>query len=184
MKKVVIDAGHGGTDPGAVVDGLREADLNLAIAAKLHYPLTHVYGYEVLFTRTTDDQVALHQRPTMSNKAAADIFVSIHCNSHHKPGPNGYEVHVWEKTETAVDLALPILHQLDNGTLTLTNRGLKKSNFYVLRTTAMPAVLIECGFLSTNEDRRRLVDRAVQYELANYLARGIRDYFKALEQET
>jgi len=95
VRKVVIDAGHGGKDPGAVGKNSKEKDIALAIALKTgHYIRQNLPDVEVIYTRKTDVFVELHKRAEIANKSKADLFISIHCNANKSPNPSGTETYV------------------------------------------------------------------------------------------
>ncbi len=109
LKKVVIDAGHGGKDPGAVGFGLKEKDITLSVALKLGKLITeHFKDVKVIYTRTTDEFVELYRRAKIANNAKADLFISIHVNSSKKPEPYGTETFVMglSKSDANLDVAM------------------------------------------------------------------------------
>ncbi len=175
QKTIVIDPGHGGSDPGAIGNDLLEKDINLSVSLKLKNELTKL-GYNVIMIRTADVEVALQDRPIVANNAGADIYVSIHTNAYDSPTAKGIETYSHpDFTEDGI-LAKAIHSELvkDKSLFTI-DRGLKTANFYVLRETAMPAVLIELGFITNEEDAKILVER--QDDFAKAIARGIDNYF-------
>ena len=95
VRKVVIDAGHGGKDPGAVGKYSKEKDIALAIALKTgSYIEKNIPGVEVIYTRKTDVFVELRNRAQIANESKADLFISIHCNANNSPNPSGAETYV------------------------------------------------------------------------------------------
>lgn len=109
VKTLVIDAGHGGKDPGAVGYGLKEKDITLSVALKFGKLVTeHFKDVKVVYTRTTDEFVELYRRAKIANNAKADLFVSIHVNSSKKPDPFGTETFVMglSKSDANLDVAM------------------------------------------------------------------------------
>ncbi len=166
--KVVVDAGHGGTDPGALGNGLREADVNLAVAKRLQAWLdldtadTRGGGaWNVLMTRTTDTFISLDARTNAANAFGAASFLSVHMNAFSSSSANGSETYCYTGTETRP--AGLYRNRIQNEVLAawgLTNRGVKTAGFYVLRYTSMPAVLLEGGFITNATDASRMKDAA------------------------
>jgi N-acetylmuramoyl-L-alanine amidase len=172
-KLVVIDPGHGGSDPGATGHGLREADLTLTIAKRLKSALVRDFDVAVKFTRHDDTFVALDARAVFANERNAAYFVSVHINS---GGGSGYEdfIHNNAGPTTAArrdELHKPVSAFLrHNGVL---DRGKKRANFAVLRQTQMAAVLAENLFIDAAADAKLLEDESFLTGLAEAYARGI-----------
>ena len=192
--KVVIDPGHAGrnTDPGAVnaKTGLQEADIALVISRLVENYLLNV-GYEVKLTRTeweqeeTDD---LSYRTALANDWGADIFISLHCNSAANQSAEGYEVWTSPGNTLGDKLATRIYGQIaaefpDRAGRTDYSDGDpdKESRFYVLVHTDAPACLVEMAFISNDAEAALLVDAAWQDRYARAIARGVTDYFAAME---
>ena len=160
-KLVLIDAGHGGTDPGCLVkyNGItyHESTFNLKIALSL-YEMLKEAGANVQLLRSTDETVKLLQRPALANQMMADLYVSIHNNSSISATPSGTEVFYYAKsTESSYDLTSKELAQNISQTLTaelgLANRGITSQGAYaVLNKTNMPAVIVEGAFFSNAKD--------------------------------
>ncbi len=107
IRKVVIDAGHGGHDHGAVgPKGVREADVNLAIAKRLGTELAQTHGLEVVYTRTTDDFISLPRRSEIANEQRADLFISVHANAHRNKRVHGVETYYLNTTSNRYALRL------------------------------------------------------------------------------
>lgn len=176
VKKVVIDAGHGGKDGGATANGLREATLNLDISKRIS-PILKGAGYTPILTRTKDVYVSLRQRVTIANNANANAFVSIHNNA----GPasaNGTETLYYPSSVNGKILAKYIQEEVVEETGS-NNRGLKpRDNLYVLKNTNMPAALVEGGFLTNKTDAANLAKPAFRQNIAEGVANGIIRYFK------
>lgn len=175
MAKVFIDPGHGGNDPGAIGKrhGLQEKDIALSAGFKVGESLKR-HGIDVCYTRTTDTFVELTERANLANKAGADIFVSIHCNSASDSGAQGVETYSYLGSSKGTILAKCIQDSIIRSGAYTKNRGIKTANFAVLRQTNMPAALVEMGFISNKEDAEILKNK--QNELAESIAKGILDY--------
>ena len=192
--RVVIDPGHAGRniDPGAVnkTTGLQEADIALSVSRLVEKYLLAV-GYEVKLTRTeweqeeTDD---LSYRTALANEWGADIFISLHCNSAANQSAEGYEVWTSPGNTLGDKLATRIYGQIaaefpDRAGRTDYSDGDpdKESRFYVLVHTDAPACLVEMAFISNDEEAGLLADAAWQDRYARAIARGVTDYFAAME---
>lgn len=190
---VVIDAGHGGSDPGALAknedseiiyddDGeiyLKEKDINLAVALKVNDYLKKA-GINVKMTRSKDEYLELRKIADIANEAEATLFVSIHSNSVDGiPTANGTEVLYFDtdgKSEygiTSKALADNILDEILDAT-DMFDRGLKeRPGLAVLKWTEMPAALVEMGFITNESDREKMTDTAWQEKMAKAIADGI-----------
>ncbi len=170
MAKVVLDAGHGGVNPGATYNGRRESDDALALVLAVGEILEN-NGVEVVYTRTTDVYESPYQKAMEGNESGADYFVSIHRNS--SPYPNQYsgvESLVYSRYGTAAALAANINEQLEQ--VGFLNLGVnERPNLVVLNRTQMPAVLVEVGFINTDADNQLLDERFE--ETAQAIADGI-----------
>lgn len=153
MAKIAIDAGHGGRDPGAVYEGRQEKDDNLRLALAVGEILEE-NGAEVFYTRTEDVYQTPYQKAQAANAAGADYFVSLHRNS--SPMPNQYtgaETLVYDDSGKKAVLAEAINGELEE--IGYRNLGVKeRPGLVVLRRTKMPAVLVETGFINSEEDNR------------------------------
>lgn len=160
--KVCIDAGHGGTDPGAVgLGGTREADVTLLAALSLRVQL-ELAGHKVLLTRVNSETLHINKktdlalRANVANDAMCDCFISIHCNAAEDRSANGSETWHHPRSAEGKRLAKTIQTALVSAG-GLRNRGIKQSaGLAVLRLTTMPAVLIELGFISNPEEEKLL----------------------------
>ena len=223
LKTVVIDAGHGGKDAGAVSPDRRtyEKNITLAISKLLGQKIQSAYpDVKVVYTRTTDRYVTLNDRAEIANKANADLFISIHINSFSKSSPNGFSAHVLGQSsnrdrdlfsfnqelcrrensvilleedyatkyqgfnpdnpesfimfnlmqnafyEQSILFAAEVDTQLAKGPFR-TNRGISQNPFYVLWKTAMPAVLLELGFISNPSDLKILNSSSGRAQIAS-----------------
>lgn len=170
MALVVLDAGHGGANPGAVYQGRQEKDDALALTLAIGNIL-EAEGVDVYYTRTTDVYETPLQKAQEANSAGADYFVSIHRNS--SPIPNQYtgiESLVYSPYGEAARLAANINEELEE--VGYANQGVnQRQNLVVLRRTQMPAVLVEVGFINTDADNR-MFDETFE-ETAEAIAEGI-----------
>lgn len=168
---VVLDAGHGGAQPGCVIGALQEKDIDMAITQRLKLRLEEM-GFDVVMTRSSDDDINLSERAEIANEAEGDCFVSIHCNSYEDESISGLECYYYKSTE-GKELAEAISRAAgDNDVLT---REIKEGNFQVLRETVMPSVLIEVGYMTNPEELKALASEPYQQTLAESIADGIAD---------
>ena len=176
-KKICIDAGHGGSDPGATNGTYKEKNAALGIALELGLIL-YRGGYEVYFTRTNDTAVSLADRCTISNLADVDLFVSVHLNFATSTTPAGIETWVYRiASTTARKVADKVQKQLIEAT-GAKNRGVKESGFYVLKNTKAPAILVETGFISNSTECKKLFTTDYQRTMAKAIYNGIRQQVK------
>jgi N-acetylmuramoyl-L-alanine amidase len=172
--RIVLDPGHGGTDPGAVANRLREATINLEVAKLIAYQLP-APQYDVILTREADVFVPLARRSELSNSSRARLFVSLHCNAASSPKANGFEVLHHSTSEAGAKLARSI--HLNTKALFREDRGLKaRDDLHVLRETDCPAVLVEMGFVTNSKDAHMLASRLFYLSLAKAIASGILAY--------
>ncbi|HJF36598.1 MAG TPA: N-acetylmuramoyl-L-alanine amidase [Clostridium perfringens] len=175
--KVFIDAGHGGSDPGALGFGYRESDLNLQIAKKIESKLKS-RGIDVKMSRSSDIYYSLSERAEMANDYGADAFVSIHQNSAESASANGIETYYNRNKEEEKPLSNDVQTQVINKT-GATNRGVKNAEFTVLVKSNMISALVECGFISNESEVKNLSDSDYQDKLATGIADGIENYLKS-----
>ncbi|MBQ4406589.1 MAG: N-acetylmuramoyl-L-alanine amidase [Bacteroidales bacterium] len=220
VSKVLIDAGHGGKDPGAIGKVSKEKDLTLKIALKLgHYIDSLIPGVEVVYTRTTDVFLSLKERAEMTNKIMPDVFISVHINSCKNKKVKGFTTYV---NGTAKDEAQLEIQKKENGGEDVSddeiinmkivqasnhsnsellankiqehfsntqwfkkqktqNLGVKAASFAVLWRAYMPAVLVECGYISNQDEERYLASELGQTNIASSIFRGFRAYKNAAE---
>ncbi|WP_077735621.1 N-acetylmuramoyl-L-alanine amidase [Bacillus sonorensis] len=178
MKKVWLDAGHGGKDSGAAANGMKEKDLVLKMVKYAKsYLENHYKGVQVKLTRSTDVFYELSDRADMANRWGADLFVSIHVNAgggtgfetYRYPGTKGDTLKLQECLHSAVLTAMKAYGQI-------ADRGLKEKNLAVVRETHMPAVLTENLFIDRKEDAERLKDSGFAKAVGEAHARGIAKY--------
>ena len=172
---VAIDPGHGGRDPGAIgIGGLQEAGIVLDIGIQVAQ-LLEEQGVRVILTRQDDREIDLEPRVQDANRANADLFVSIHANaiSLDRPDVNGIETYYYS------DAGARLARVIHDAVVSLTgsrDRRVRFARFYVLRNTSMPAVLVETGFVTGEEDAARLNDPAFRTRMAEAIAAGILEY--------
>ncbi|MFP4133940.1 MAG: N-acetylmuramoyl-L-alanine amidase [Halothece sp.] len=174
---IVIDPGHGGRDPGAIgIEGLQEKNVVLPISRYVRDAL-EAKGVRVQMLRESDRFISLSGRAEMANRANADLFISIHANaiSMTRPDVNGIETYYHSQGRA---LATSIHRSMLKNT-NMRDRGVRQANFYVLRNSSMPAVLVETGFLTGLEDAPRLADDNFRQEMGEAIAEGILDYVKS-----
>ena len=174
--KVFVDAGHGGSDPGALGFGYRESDINLQIAKKVEAKLKDK-GIDVKMTRTTDTYYSLSERAKMANDYAADAFISIHQNSADVESGNGVETYYNRNREEDKPLSNDIQKNIIKQT-SAKDRGVKNAGFVVLKETNMTAALAECGFISNKEEANKISNSNYQDKIATGIADGIEKYLK------
>lgn len=173
---VVVDPGHGGGDVGAVgIGGLREKDIVIDISYQVAQMLEQ-NGIQAILTRTDDREIELEPRVQLAERLNATLFVSIHANAINmsRPDVNGIETFYYD---SGIGLARSIQSNLLAAT-GANNRGVKQANFYVLRKTTMPAVLVEVGFVTGAQDAQRMADPAYRRVLAEGITRGILQYIQ------
>lgn len=180
---IFIDPGHGGRDPGAVHNGLREKDLTLRMGLLIGQTLAARYVCKVAYSRTSDVFFPLGHRTRMANDQGADFFLSLHHNAFGTPGPNGYEDFTRVNPDYKTELTRTIFHRhtakvwIDEGRA---DRGRRYKNFAVLRTALMPAVLAENGFLSNARDAELLRNPAFFSEMVAAHVSGIAEAMNLL----
>lgn len=167
---VVIDAGHGGQDPGCRWNGLTEKKLCLDVAKRLETQLKKRGDFRVVMTRRSDVYVELADRAAIANKYSRAIFVSVHFNACPSSRIEGMEV--FYRSRDGKALARSILRSMDRR-LKGANRGVNYNDLKVLRATTMPAVLVEAAYLSNKKEARRYADPDHRQELAEAIAAGI-----------
>jgi N-acetylmuramoyl-L-alanine amidase len=155
--RIVLDTGHGGKDPGAVANGLQEKDLALDFAQMLCRELK-TRGHRVIMTREKDVFLSLDERVKIEKSANADLFISCHMNASDADSANGIETYVYSASGTAYQAALKVQKALITAT-GLTDRRVRTADFYVLRKTRCPAMLIELGFVTNAENAAWLRNR-------------------------
>lgn len=193
--KVVIDPGHGGSDPGKVAgDGTLEKDLNLQIAKRLGTYLEKK-GMQVYFTRESDCSLCqetagskkakdLQKRCQIVENIQPDVTISIHQNSYTDSSVHGAQVFYYETSEKSRLLGEAIQQKLVTVADPSNHREAKaNTSYYILRKTVSPTVIVECGFLSNPEESQKLSQEKYQEKLVESIYQGILDYAKTQRQE-
>ncbi|SCM80405.1 Germination-specific N-acetylmuramoyl-L-alanine amidase CwlD [uncultured Sporomusa sp.] len=181
-KVIVVDPGHGGSNPGAVANNTRESDNNLAVSKKLRDKLTSA-GAKVVMTRETDRTVAaegsslgqeLAARVNIAEANKADIFVSVHSNSN--PNPAIYGAMTFYPSGKSSQLALKVQNGIVKATGAV-DKGTSPATFHVLRNTSMPSILVEMGFVTNAGEARKLQEDSYRNKMAQGIFDGIVSYF-------
>jgi N-acetylmuramoyl-L-alanine amidase len=189
-KVIVIDPGHGEWDPGKQNRSVNEKDINLAISDKLQQ-LFELGGAVVLTTRSTDDSLADRKRAdltasaALANAASADVFISIHQNSFDSPSVHGAQVFYHATGTNSKVLAELIQERLNtfvgkHGGSAMTRPAKESESYFVLKKTTMPAVIVECGFMSNLRDLELLQNEDFQEKVCWAIYMGVMDYFDKL----
>lgn len=184
---VVIDAGHGGSDPGHLSNNknhLAEKELNLLISNKVGgYIDQYLTNVEIIYTRKDDSFISLDDRVYRANSVKADCFISIHCNANDRQMVHGTESHVHTMSATkSVELA-KIMEKEFSSRAGRHSRGVKDSedrehSLQVLKYTSMTSVLLECGFLTNEKEANYLNTTTGQEILASAIFRGLRTFLQ------
>lgn len=183
--KLYLDPGHGGSDNGAISNGLNEKDINLDIALQIRSILNNDYeNIEVRMSRTNDSTVSLSQRTNEANNWGADYFLSIHCNAFNGTA-QGYEDYIHSSLSDSSNTARyrDTMHTEIVKVNELSNRGKKKANFHVLRETTMPALLTENGFIDNNNDANLMKEATWRRKVAQGHVNGLEKAF-GLQRKT
>lgn len=191
-KVIVVDAGHGEPDGGAVSsNGISEAEINLKIALKLQN-LLEQSGATVILTRSDEngiydlDKETLKQkkvsdiknRVKIGNSSSADIFISIHLNKIPQQQYSGWQTFFKKDCENGKKLATAIQENLKQAVQKENDRvPMKIDNVYIVKNVEIPLTIVECGFLSNTEEEKQLQDDNYQNRLAWGIYNGIIDYF-------
>lgn len=177
---IVIDAGHGGKDPGASNSGIVEKDITLKVATIVKNKL-EADGARVIMTRTGDTYPTLEDRVNIALENHAEVFVSIHVNSASNTNASGTETYYSVAGNVNIledeELAKAINSQIVNNA-NMHDRGVKQANFYVIKNMLLPSVLVELGFLTNPEDRAKLTDDDYIEIFGDSIYRGIVDYYR------
>ncbi len=189
---VIIDAGHGGIDPGKVgVNGVYEMDINLAIAYKVS-DILEEKDIEVIMTRKDNNglykdsdankkMADMNKRIEIINTSKASLVVSIHQNSFTSSDAKGAQVFYYKESDEGEELAENIQNKLLEMDKSNTRQKKSDMDYYILRKSDIPAVIVECGFLSNPDEARLLSSGDYQDKIAISISDGIIDYLKANE---
>lgn len=177
---IILDPGHGGSDEGAKVRNLQEKRITLltALYAKKYL---ETLGYRVLLTRSRDCYVSLPKRVAMANKTQGELFVSIHFNSAKNTLAEGVEVFFYKDKGERMSASQKLAQQVLSGVLGETlavSRGVKTGNFHVIRETQMPAIIVEAGFMTNNEEWMNLKKKLYLEKIARGIAWGADRYLQ------
>ena len=179
LGSVVIDAGHGGFDPGAVSGSVYESKINLSVAKKVEKILCDK-GIKVFMTRNTDEYVGLYERAHIANKIQASLFISIHSNAFANSNLKGIMTLVYPSSDQSNNssgktLGMKIHKNLISKTNAIDRGIIDRPNLVVLNSTKMPAALVECGFMTNPDELYLLQTDEYQNILAQGIAQGIID---------
>ncbi|SEM77729.1 N-acetylmuramoyl-L-alanine amidase [Paenibacillus sp. OV219] len=174
--KVVLDAGHGGKDPGASsVNGHKEKEYNLAITLKVKALLDKETRIKPYLTRSNDTFIELDDRASFANNLKANLFISFHANKAESASVTGSETYYYHANSKAF---ADIIHKHLIAGTTLKNRSVRTAAFRVVKATTMPAVLLEAGYLSNSNDSSVLFSDQKQNKIAAEIVKGIKEYLK------
>lgn len=184
-KIITLDAGHGGSDPGAIgSDGTKEKNITLSIT-KMVKEILEQKGAKVYMTRTTDvdvfgpnasDAEELQARVNVGEKYNSDMFVSLHINSSVNKNIGGFSTYYYPKTDNDLRLAQNIQNKLA-ANFGVDDLGVRQANFYVIKRISMPAVLVEMCFISNEKELTLMKGQWFQKKTARLIAEGIERYF-------
>ena len=191
-KIIAIDIGHGGNDPGKVsVDSVKEKDINLSIGLELEKELL-ARGYKVILTRRTDMNLAdaasgnmkssdMRNRVKLINDTHPDIMISIHQNSFSSASVKGPQVFYYDSSVEGAQFAELMQEQLNKGMEVEKPRQTKSNdNYYLLKRSGITAIIMECGFLSNEQEAELLCSQEYQEKLANHICKAICSYYNEL----
>lgn len=173
---IMLDAGHGGSDPGAQRGDIQEKEITLGIVKQLKKVLES-RGARVLLTRQDDTFVSLEDRVTLTNSASPAVFLSVHINALESTS-DIHGIETYYQTEQSRALADSIHNSLVTN-LQAPDRSVRKARFYVINHTPVPAVLAEVGFISNKDERTKLISSDYQQQVAEALAQGVMLYAKS-----
>ena len=226
LKLIVLDAGHGGHDPGATgPNGVQEKDVVLDVTRRAARMIEDGLGLKVVLTRSTDVFVPLRERTNFANKQRADLFVSVHANAHPRSVNEGVETYflsseatdnearqiaaiennvvqlenpqsrqktdllksiLWDMAQSEFQQESSILAETVQDSMTqslhLTSRGVKQAGFYVLGGAAMPAILIEIGFLTNPKEEKKLSSAEHRQAIARAIYASLAEYKRRYDQ--
>jgi N-acetylmuramoyl-L-alanine amidase len=203
IRSVALDPGHGGRDPGYQVGNQQEKKYTLLLAREVQEQLERA-GIKTMLTRRSDTYVERDQRAELARKAKADLFVSLHYNAAADTSASGVETYAVtpygaEATnggetsllrypgnkfeQQSILLAYELQRSMTRG-LDAADRGVRRAGFEVLRKAPMPAILVECGFISNNADAKKVYDEKHRQEMARAIVDGILSYKRIMQRST
>jgi N-acetylmuramoyl-L-alanine amidase len=169
---IVIDAGHGGKDPGTTSYlGYAEKGINLRIANKVA-AILRAKGFTIKMTRTSDTFIDKYERAEITNRIGPDLFVAIHCDSLDQMTMRGYTVYVSRSASRDSRMAAGLVEDAMTST-GLSSRGVRGGDYVVLVNTNCPSILVECGCISNPREAALLYDSNFQDKIAAAIANGI-----------
>lgn len=178
---VVIDAGHGGSDYGAIRENVNEKDLTLQLAQKLKDYLQK-YGVRVVMTREKDETLSLQKRSDISNEINPNAFISVHINSFTRSDVKGLETYWYQPQSKALG---QIVHNYLTLSIDSPDRGLQTARFYVINHTKAPSILVEVGYISNPDEREEMQTSKRQKKTVKAIGDGILLYLGMMyEQQT
>ncbi|WP_234447592.1 N-acetylmuramoyl-L-alanine amidase family protein [Viridibacillus soli] len=185
-KTIVIDPGHGGVDGGTIglTYGTIEKEVNLTVAQNIKKQLEERTGATVILTRDKDmdlgntQKEALRKRIHIADKALADLYISIHHDAFTDTDVKGITTHYSSNHRESKNLAIILQNSIFNQSSNAKNRGVKESDYYVLKNNSAPAVLLELGFTSNKEDEIRMTSKDFQRKTAISIVNGIIEFFE------
>ena len=182
MIKIFIDPGHGGNDPGAAANGIREKDITLTLAKRIREILAAEYDeIAVKMSRTGDETVSLEARTDQANAWGANYFLSLHCNA---GGGDGFESFIYTTTDAKTKKIRETIHsEIMKQIAGTDDRGMKIANFHVLRESKMSAILTENLFVDNAADATKLKGSIFLEKLARGHVKGL-DYGLGLKRKT
>ena len=183
-KIIVLDAGHGGIDPGTSRNNVLEKNVNFNVTNKYAVEYFKDSDIKVYYTRTTDTKISLQERAAFAQKVDADLFISFHVNANNSSSVQGTSVYYSSANNKASAsglkssvLATSIAKHLSNAWGTR-NRGILSEKFVVVHSNTVPAVLVECGFITNNSDFAKIKDASYQKKAAKALYDAVTEIFE------
>lgn len=171
MTKIFIDPGHGGTDPGAVANGLKEKDLTLKISKKIKDKLANYENVQVKLSRESDTTLSLTQRTNAANSWGADYLISVHINA---GGGQGFESFIYNGGVSNATVANQnVIHPEIVKVTGFKDRGKKRGNLHMVRQSKMPAMLTESGFIDNASDAKLLKQESFLDKIADGHVNGL-----------
>ena len=203
LKTIMIDPGHGGSDPGAKGPVKSEKQVNLEISKKLQKAL-EALGFEVIMTRTGDTFPSLQDRSKLCQKIKPDLYISIHCNSSENKTVKGIETFLMtpcgapSSSDSKPQLIKTEVNEFDQNSYRLayevqkaliknfpgtSDRGVKHARFYVLKNATCPAILIETGFISNPQEGKEMASDLYQVKVMDAILNGMAEYLSTIKRD-